>query len=75
MSAKTSALNHTLVEYHIILHPSYRVPTLYLLLPLMRGAAPTIEHLYHLLTSNSWRETIQSVGVMGGISQTVSMGL
>lgn len=57
------------VEYNILLSPVYRVPVLYFFL---HGVPCTIETLYeHLVPAHS-KGQAQDVGIMGGISMSVS---
>lgn len=57
------------VEYNILLSPTYQVPVLYCF---VRGMQCTTETLYeHLVPAHS-KTQVQDVGVMGGISMAVS---
>ncbi|KAI9039074.1 ATG3/ATG10 family protein [Aspergillus affinis] len=57
------------VDYEILLSPTYQVPVLYFML--RRGNQPgpmEIDAVYHYLVADQYREELQAVGVMGGIS-------
>ncbi|KAI5811492.1 hypothetical protein DFH27DRAFT_605592 [Peziza echinospora] len=58
-----------LVEYHIVLSPSYAVPTLYFNMTI--GSAPAgLDLIYkYLVEPNGYKDLMEEVGVMGAISQ------
>jgi len=62
------------VHYDMILSPTYRVPVLYISThdPLHRYP-PTLDTLYTHLVPDHFRPQTESVGIIGGITITVSM--
>ncbi|KAL2828653.1 hypothetical protein BDW59DRAFT_42173 [Aspergillus cavernicola] len=55
------------IDYDILLSPTYQVPALYFVL--RRASMPLgIDEVYRYLVPEQYRENIQSVGIMGGIS-------
>lgn len=64
----------SIVEYSIVLSPTYRVPVLHFTLRnLPSPLSPTsIDTVYRLLVPPDFRGSLESVGVMGSISMGVS---
>ncbi|EGE08973.1 hypothetical protein TEQG_07967 [Trichophyton equinum CBS 127.97] len=62
------------VEYHVMLSPTYRVPVLYFFL---LGGPPSgpnqLHNMYNSLVPTQFRSKLRDVGVMGGVSITVSL--
>ncbi|KAF9886195.1 hypothetical protein FE257_011918 [Aspergillus nanangensis] len=57
------------VDYDIILSPTYQVPVLYFILRQADNPIPLgIDAIYQYLVPDQYREELESVGVMGGVS-------
>ncbi|KAA8652266.1 ATG3/ATG10 family protein [Aspergillus tanneri] len=57
-----------LVEYEILLSPTYQVPVLYFMLRGSNLGPLGVDAVYHYLVADQHKKELQSVGVMGGIS-------
>ncbi|KAF2199814.1 hypothetical protein GQ43DRAFT_375335 [Delitschia confertaspora ATCC 74209] len=70
---RPSDTDEAVLEYDIILSPSYQVPVLYFSIkdPLFRYPLTT-ETLYEYIIPEHFRRQISDVGVIGGITLTVS---
>lgn len=61
-----------IVEYNILLSPSYQVPVLYITIKDSNRAIPsTIETLYQYVVPEQFKAQVESIGVIGGITMTV----
>ncbi|KAI9681552.1 MAG: hypothetical protein M1829_000749 [Trizodia sp. TS-e1964] len=65
---RSAALPNAVVEYSIVLSPTYRVPVLYFSLH-NSSRAPRLEAVYEALVPLSMRGGLRSVGVLGGLSR------
>ncbi|KAJ0420696.1 hypothetical protein BJY00DRAFT_134407 [Aspergillus carlsbadensis] len=63
----TDTYDNLQVDYDIILSDTYQVPVLYFVLR-QAGKLLGMEEVYRYLVPSQYREDIQSVGIMGGIS-------
>lgn len=65
------------VQYEIHLHETYRVPTLWFSLHNLPGgeASLDIESVYRHLVPDILKDSLRSIGVMGGISAAVRFTL
>lgn len=69
-----SAVRPPQVEYSVVLSPVYRVPVLYFSLrDVPAGSNASVENVQDLIVPPRFVAQIRSVGVMGGISMTVSI--
>lgn len=61
-----------IVEYHILLSPSYQAPVLYFQITAHSSGIPlsvSLSDVYTILVSADSRVAVEKVGVIGGISQ------
>lgn len=60
--------------YEVHLNPTYRVPTLWFNMKNLPNGAPEmdLDSVYHYLVPDFLKAQLRDVGVMGGISATVS---
>lgn len=62
------------VEYNILLSPVYQVPVLHFFLRSSRFlGSDSLKPIYEYLVPEAYRSELEHVGVMGGISMTVSV--
>jgi len=61
----------TIVQYSIVLSPSYQVPVLYFTLSSSSSMTSTVDEVYSLLVEPSRRAEMNSIGIMGAISYAV----
>lgn len=68
-----SSLSRLRIEYEILFSPSYRVPVLYFRIQDGRSQLITdVDVVYNCLVPLVYREQLHGVGIIGGISMTVS---
>jgi ubiquitin-like-conjugating enzyme ATG10 len=71
--AESSASCQTVIHYDIVLSPTYRVPVLYFAVSdTQYRCPPTMETLYSLVIPPHFKPQTESVGVIGGVTVTVS---
>ena len=61
-----------MVEYDIVLSPTYQVPVLYFRIRDARCALPpSIDTLYRYVIPEQFKSQVESFGIIGGITMTV----
>jgi ubiquitin-like-conjugating enzyme ATG10 len=66
---RTNLLPTLQVDYDIVLSPTYQVPVLYFVLRWHNHPGPVgLDAVYQYVVPKQYRQQLQSVGVMGGIS-------
>lgn len=63
------------IHFQVHYHQTYQVPVLYFFLRDMPGCRQIIDQVYQYVVDDQWKSTVREVGVIGGISQTVSFAV